>query len=325
MKISYQEYTQEDLAQAGSTDLLAQIIFDPNLPLCDSTFCYNSGLQQLTQPAEPLLLESWRSEGAITRAIAGNISYAHDEKALFGHVQLQHGSALNYMIANAYYEAFTLLDNLGFPHLIRVWHYLPNLHQKEGEVSRYQLFCRGRNQAFAIDGRTAIERRCATTVIGTTVAQGTMFFIATRQPGTPIENPRQVNPWEYPEIEATAKPLFSRATWSGDLTMLFISGTASIIGHRSVYIDSTTAQLEQIFAHFDVLLKKCAQQPGVILNQFDSLKVYIRHITKAEILQQFIATCLSKRSLRANQIVFLIGEVCRSELDVEVEAVLSVQ
>lgn len=311
--------------QQDSANVLAHVLFDEDLPQTAAVFCHASGLQQLVHPVEPLLLESWSSEKSITRGVLNSIIYAHDDQVLFGCVKLHHKLALDDMTAAAYREVFAVLDELGFPCLIRVWHYLPYLNRKEKLASRYQLFCQGRHKAFAASSNMASGQYCAATVIGTRAKYSTMFFIAARQPGRPIVNVHQVEPWQYPGIEAAARPLFSRALWSHELATLFISGTASIVEHHSVHEYDSAAQLQQIFAHFNVLITQCAQQTSILLNRFDSLKIYVRRNVETDVMRRVIAACLSAHDWHADQTVFLAGEVCRPELAVEAEAVLSVR
>ena len=66
-----------------------------------------------------------------------------------------------------------------------------------------------------------------------------VHWLATKQPGIAIENPRQVSAFAYPRDYGPVAPGFSRAMLlPGDTPLLLISGTASIVGHASQHPDT---------------------------------------------------------------------------------------
>ena len=101
---------------------------------------------------------------------------------------------------------------------------------------RYREFNSARQQALRARGRALTGNVPAASALG--AAHGSplvVYFLAGRTAPTFVENPRQVSAYHYPRQYGSHSPVFSRAALvrhSGRLA-LFISGTASIVGHRS--------------------------------------------------------------------------------------------
>ncbi len=73
------------------------------------------------------------------------------------------------------------------------------------------------------------------------------FFAAREAMPLAIENPRQVSAYKYPEDYGPRSPTFSRASaieLHGQ-TVLFISGTASIVGHQTMHAGDVVAQTQE--------------------------------------------------------------------------------
>ena len=78
----------------------------------------------------------------------------------------------------------------------------------------------------------------AGTAVGTMSGPLKIHFLAARQPGTHVENPRQVSAYEYPRVYGPCSPSFARATLRPSISgsHLLIAGTASVVGHVSEHI-----------------------------------------------------------------------------------------
>jgi hypothetical protein len=129
---------------------------------------------------------------------------------------------------------------------------------------------------------------------------------------TPVENPRQVSAYEYP-AQYGPKPAFSRASILGDT--LFISGTASIVGHETVHVDDVTGQTRETLANIEALVGEANRISGA--GRFDmstlAYKVYVRHATDLPLIQSQLHTL--------TQVLYLQADICRQDLLVEIEAV----
>jgi enamine deaminase RidA (YjgF/YER057c/UK114 family) len=140
-----------------------------------------------------------------------------------------------------------------------------------------------------------------------------LFFLAGDGPGRNVENPRQVSAFHYPARYGAQPPLFARATLAAG--MLFVSGTASIVGHESRHIGDVAAQADETLRNLEALLAE-ARRAGCALAPEDlQLKVYLRHATDRTVVQQRLTA-----GGFAPPLVFLQAGICRPELDVEIEA-----
>ena len=148
-----------------------------------------------------------------------------------------------------------------------------------------------------------------------------VYWLAAREPGTPLENPRQTQAWRYPRQYGPQAPGFARAMLPADAAMpLLLSGTAAVVGHASQHGDSLAAQLDETLANLDSLLATARARRAALAAHFgpDSrLKVYVRD---ADALPQVAALLESRLPAQVPRIV-LHGQVCRRELAVEIDGI----
>ena len=146
-----------------------------------------------------------------------------------------------------------------------------------------------------------------------------MFALAGRIAGEAIENPRQVSAWRYPRDYGIQPPSFARASLvrAGGAGWLFVSGTASIVGHESRHVNDLGAQFAEARANLDAVVAAAAQHVGGGAPCFTprNFKLYWSHAADA-IAHAALANPLS--ALAPTQV--LHGTVCRRELAVEIEA-----
>jgi chorismate lyase/3-hydroxybenzoate synthase len=147
-------------------------------------------------------------------------------------------------------------------------------------------------------------------------------WLAGREPGVEIENPRQLAAYRYPRCYGPAAPSFSRAMLVPG-PLLLVSGTASIVGHESMHPGDTIAQLHETLDNLDALLRQAAEtaaRPVPRLGPDSLLKVYLRHANDAApVVQQ-----LHARLGDGLPLVILAADICRQELLLEIEAVVPV-
>jgi chorismate lyase/3-hydroxybenzoate synthase len=104
--------------------------------------------------------------------------------------------------------------------------------------------------------------------------------------------------------------------------MLFISGTASIVGHRSQHAGDPVAQTHETFINLSVLVDGANAKLAAPTFALDQLvyTIYVRHRADcARVRAQFLAE-VGAESFAAHNAVFLRGDICRAELLVEIEA-----
>jgi chorismate lyase/3-hydroxybenzoate synthase len=151
-----------------------------------------------------------------------------------------------------------------------------------------------------------------------------IHFLAARQSGTHIENPRQVCAYEYPPIYGPRSPSFARATLRPSISgsHLLISGTASVIGHVSIHIGDPHKQALEIMHNLNALLTHTEQLHGITRGQWYGqalFKVYIRHPEHVAMIRDILQEQLPSHT----QVLYLQGEMCRRELLLEIEGILS--
>lgn len=280
----------------------------------------------LPQLSEPPLAEVWTSPLPVTYRQAEGIHCAMNDAVLFGALQVAEpsGALLDTVTYRAYRHLLIQARALGYPHLLRVWNYFPSINRESDGLERYQRFCAGRYQALA-EGLEGFPRTLpAGTAVGTLSGPLTIHFLAAKHPGAHIENPRQVSAYEYPRVYGRCSPSFARATLrpSRSKAHLFIAGTASVVGHASEHVGAPHKQTLEILHNLNVLLARTEQLHGIDRGQWLGralFKVYIRHPEHAVTIRDMLTALLPSHA----QVLYLQGDMCRSELLVEIEAVLT--
>lgn len=216
-----------------------------------------------------------------------------------------------------------LLDVSRGWHLYRVWNYVPRINQARHGIESYQQFNIGRWQAFeGVYGRHLRSFLPAASAVGIHGDDMVVAFVAGRQPGRFLENPDQVPAYHYPEDYGPRSPGFSRASMAGcgGIDLAFISGTASIRGHASVRIGDVSGQLDVTLDNLEIM----GRQMGIDLRQHDRddraswhLKCYLRNPGDLAAVQAQLEQRIGRA---AADFIFLQADICRRELDIEIEA-----
>ena len=195
-------------------------------------------------------------------------------------------------------------------YLLRLWNYLHAINEGEGDDERYRRFCVGRARGLAAHD---IERYPAATAIGHRDTPGLLqvYALCAMEPGEALENPRQVSAWRYPREYGPTPPSFARAMKlpNGGLA---ISGTAAVVGHASRHDRDVAAQVAETRLNLKALLNASG------VRDFDAaspLKIYVRNRDDAATIESTLAAGLDPSVPR----VLLIGDICRSELLVEID------
>lgn len=275
--------------------------------------------------------EVWRSDQHARGGKRGRIRYKLADGVVFGSFMLAESelaasavdaSALQRVTELAYNEIFILLDALGMPHLVRVWNYLPNINGESHGSERYWQFNSARQDAFIASGRAVTGAVPAACGVGS--ARGApivIYFLASATAPTVIENSRQVSAYNYPPEYSPRSPTFSRACLAdfSNGQMLFISGTASILGHSTVHADDAAAQTRETLRNIEALLNE-ANRVGAPRAAFAmeslSYKAYVRHAADQAAIGRELDAALGKRA----QVLYVRADLCRQDLLVEIEA-----
>jgi hypothetical protein len=273
----------------------------------------------------------WRSGENAHWGERGRIQYRHAAGVVFGRLSIAESeiaaasgttSALQSATELGYREIFAVLDALDMPHLVRVWNYLPDIIAESHGTERYWQFNSARQDAFIACGRPVIGAAPAACGVG--APRGTplvIYFLASNNTPTAIENPRQVSAYHYPPEYSPRSPTFSRActvNFSRERA-LFISGTASILGHATVHVGDAAAQTRETLHNIHALLDE-ANRAAVALPPFkiDSLwyKAYVCHSSDLGVIDSELRAALGAGA----QVLYLHADLCRRDLLVEIEA-----
>ncbi len=276
------------------------------------------GLRPLAEP----VLEVWRSGESLTRGRFEAIEYVHSDTFFFGVIKLDEGqdASLSEMTRQAYQSIHNVLEETGFPALTRMWNFFPRINEEQDGLERYRSFCLGRHDA--LDEWYFTESLLpAASALGSHAEGLVIYFFAARQAGKQVENPRQVSAFHYPKQYGPKSPSFSRALYKswGKSQHLYISGTASIVGHKSVHVGDPMAQLDETLRNVRVVIEQAQSQFGVRcqgLHDLNNLRVYIRHPEHAEMIMQRLQVVLGDAY---QNLVVVWGDICREELLLEIE------
>ncbi len=266
--------------------------------------------------------EHWRSVRPAETGWHSEIGFVSDGHFFFGHILLDEipGKSLETPAHHAYTTILKCLDSLGGLRLLRVWNVVDAINETQAGLERYRSFCVGRSRAFA-DQSFADQALPAASGVGSQ-AQGLMIsFIAAPDPGRQIENPRQVSAFRYPPKYGPRSPSFSRALTyrlDDDRHLLFISGTASIVGHETMHAGCLERQFEETCQNLDAVMA-AADPAGGSLGELQALRVYVRHEEDA----LAVMNACRQRFGDDLPIMPLKSAICRRDLLVEIEGVAS--
>lgn len=270
-------------------------------------------------------VEVWRARKPTRVLNTHDVALIVNEDCAFGHMLVDeeaHGD-LQTATRFAYEHVLQTARDAGYPHILRVWHYFPRIHAVENGIERYQAFCIGRHAALS----AAQDFECtlpAATAIGSHGSGLLLYFIAAATPGVQVENPRQVSAFRYPRQYGPESPSFSRAVlkrWpQGE--ELYISGTASVVGHASRHRHDLDAQMAEIVRNLGAVVEHARSASGRLIafpETLSAVKVYVRNPKD----YPHIAAALAEEIGPEVPALYLHGDICRTDLLLEVEAVCS--
>lgn len=264
-------------------------------------------------------IELWTSDRPVDFDRDEGFGFATNGEFLFGHLSLLELEldAIAAATFKAYARLTAFLERQGYPRLLRCWNFVHDINRGEGDRERYKQFSLGRYQALA--GRAGFERQLpAATAIGMREPGLLLYFLAGKEAGVQVENPRQVPAFQYPREYGPRSPSFSRATFArfGDADHLLVSGTASVVGHATRHPHDCAAQLDETLANLEALLEHAGRthlDGGRWLPE--TLRLFLRSAADVPLVR----AALEKALGRDAPVLCLEGDICRSDLLVEIE------
>lgn len=271
---------------------------------------------------------AWYAGDSFTDGSLGNLHYRHDEKILFGFVALNEAdftpsddtSALQLASHAAYQAIFETLNKTGFTYLIRCWNYLPHINAADDGLERYRHFNIGRQAAFIAARHSHLAGSPSACALGTTEGNLIVYFLAAHAEPHALENPRQMSAYYYPDQYGPNSPTFSRAALLplDGQEILFISGTASILGHESLHLGDIAAQTAETLRNIDAVIAQANLKShlGGFSTRDLFMKVFIRNREDWESVNRVMREQLGDNT----EVTCLQADICRAELLVEIEA-----
>lgn len=271
--------------------------------------------------------EAWLTDQPITSGCSEGIAWRRAGDLLFGVVEMAEAdfpataecSSLQAASEAAYRRIFRLLDAQRLPHLWRVWNYLAAINLETQGLERYRQFNIGRQDAFLECHRGASGNVPAACALGLAGGPLSIAFMAGNTAAAPLENPRQVSAYNYPADYGPRSPTFSRGALvhPPGQEILFISGTASILGHKTVHPGDVVRQTRECMANIEAVVAEanrvCRSQPFTLGEL--SYRVYVRNATDFPAIR----ICLGPL-IGSAEIVFVQADICRQDLLLEIEA-----
>jgi chorismate lyase / 3-hydroxybenzoate synthase len=287
------------------------------------------GTPVLADPTQ--VVEVWRCGASGQSGQLENVRFRRAGDLLFGCITITEEqqpaagdpphSPLHRATTEAYRQVCATLDRENFPHLLRIWNYLPDINRESDGVERYRQFNTARQDALRTCGRALTGTVPAASALGAPADSPlVVYFLAGRTAPLFVENPRQVSAYHYPQQYGPHSPVFSRASLlrqPGSL-LLFISGTASIVGHRSLHVGDTAAQTRETLNNIAALLQEAnrlAPEGRFALSSL-ACKVYVRRPADLPVIRAELNRALGSDA----RAVYLQADICRQDLLVEIEA-----
>jgi enamine deaminase RidA (YjgF/YER057c/UK114 family) len=226
------------------------------------------------------------------------------------------------------------MENLSMNNLVRQWNFIGDiLGMKEG-FQNYQVFNEVRSEYYK-KYRTITGFPAAT---GVGMKYGGVFldFCALKSDDSiklkAINNPNQINAYEYGQKvlkgitgtvgSAKHPPQFERGLLLMNKTasILFVSGTASIIGQETIgkgdVKEQTLVTIENIRKVADIeRIKQLAGKQDMSQVRFSLVRVYVK---KQEYFKSVKSIC--NDHFRDSPVIFIEADICRDDLLTEIEA-----
>ena len=311
------EYFPDPVAPRHSERTLIRILYGARTSASDSVL--ELGLPPLGAPA---LCERWTSARVERRGEAHRFRYVRFGSLMLAYAVFDEDSSdLRPLARQVYQDILRLSREQGCPWILRVWNYFPDIGGPAGGLDRYQSFCEGRRRALLDDDGAGRQPLPAVTTTGSCAPGFAVYFLAGREPGRPLQNPRQTAPSDYPEHLGPHGPSFCRgvAHVADGQSALYLSGTASITGHETRHRGDVAAQAREILHNHASVIEQARIEgaPGPKrLHQLPFQKIYLADPRDLSVVQGQVEAIMGS----GLPCYFLHSSLCRRDLLLEMES-----
>ena len=225
---------------------------------------------------------------------------------------------------------------VGLHQVMRTWFYLGDIVGPDGDTQRYLELNRARADCYESvhfgEGYTPPDLHGpmypASTGIGTGGDELVVSCLALQASPevvslVPLENPNQTPAFAYGRHYSPKSPKFCRALAAAtdESVTIFVSGTASITNSETRWVGDVGRQTEQTLDNIaalvghDNLARHGLAGAGVELKDLAGVRVYVKRRENYSLVR---SVCESR--LGSMPAVYVVADVCRPDLLVEIEA-----
>ena len=285
----------------------------------------SGALQVALEPAGlPTVEEIWLTDSDVREREEGALRLSESHEFQFACLQFDAESTdtLRVQTEQAYRSLLATAKDSGYPYPARAWNYFPRINEGEADEERYRQFSVGRAAAFAASGFNG-DTFPAGTGIGTRSGHDAQIVLLSSNGAARfVENTRQTSAYEYPREHGPVGPTFARASLIGPAAdrQLLVSGTASIVGSKSLHHNDVAQQLEKTLTNINTITDLAlSTRDGAEPSSFATplFRVYLRIDADREAISKRIRQEYGDHA----RIFFLQADICRSELLIEIESV----
>ena len=248
---------------------------------------------------------------------------------LVGKVQSNSGGSCRVSSELVFENMRQILKKVDFriEHIFRQWNYIENILGFDGEQQRYQEFNNVRSGAYG--NAFAKTGYPAATGIGMNRGGVIIEFVAVKSDkivSHAVDNPGQVSAHKYSEEvlvgeECVLKstPKFERARYLSvnGIKLILISGTASIIGEHTIGVGDPVKQTEVTIENIRRLYSEEVLQKFPEKNlepKYGHARIYVKNKRDFAAIKRTFKTQFGNLP-----VVYIIADICRDDLLVEVE------
>ncbi len=252
-----------------------------------------------------------------------------NSQILIGNVQSNSFSGCKNNTEKAFAGLKEIFNEVIFPlnSIVRKWNYLENILGFDGEKQRYQEFNDVRSVVYGTDFEQ--NGYPAATGIGMNRGGVILEFVAIKSKEIKshrVDNPEQIAAHHYSEkvlvgeaCNLKTTPKFERARFLELFAkkLIFISGTASILGEKTVGVGDAVQQTEVTIDNMhrlysDEILKKISTDK--LMSKFGHARVYVKNRKDFTAIKNTF-----KKHFGDLPVVYIIADICRDDLLVEIE------
>jgi hypothetical protein len=248
---------------------------------------------------------------------------------LIGNIQSNKRLGCKIDSENAFDTLNKLFNKISFPvnSIVRQWNYLEDIVGFDGEDQKYQEFNNVRSKFYG----NSFEDTGYPAATGIGMNRGGLIieFVAVKSDEfetSPVDNPEQISAHSYSEnvlvgeeciIKTT--PKFERARFFElfNKKLIFISGTASITGEKTVGVGDPVKQTEITISNIQRLysndiLKNISDEK--LQSRFGHARIYVKNRNDYSAIKKVFEFHFGDQP-----VVYIIADICRPDLLVEIE------